>query len=128
MTKAQEMKTLEQIKALIESTGKDSYISWAFAGCVEMARRNIENDWAENPEEAVQAARKETDRVRQELSRVQERANLDRRFAEEKAKAQEANIAALQEELEAMRIHQRGLENLIREADDFKAKIKAMVA
>lgn len=45
-SKEQERKALEQIKTIIESMGKDSYIAIAFAGCVEDAEENIENDFA----------------------------------------------------------------------------------
>lgn len=45
-TKEQERKALEQIKSIINSMGEDSYIGTAFAGCVEDAEANIENDFA----------------------------------------------------------------------------------
>lgn len=48
MTKAEERKTLEQIAALIESAGEDSYIATAFAGCVAMAAENIDNDYMDS--------------------------------------------------------------------------------
>lgn len=45
-TKNEEKKILSQIEKLIESAGKDSYIAYAFAGCCDIARDNIENDFA----------------------------------------------------------------------------------
>ena len=45
MTKAEERKVLDKIAALIASAGEDSYIWIAFAGCVDIARDNIENDF-----------------------------------------------------------------------------------
>jgi len=57
MTKAEELKVLEKIDALIKSTGEDSYIAMTFAGIVDVARTNIENDWGEAPVEDLAAAR-----------------------------------------------------------------------
>lgn len=45
-TKNEERQILNQIAALIEEAGKDSYIAYAFAGCVEIAADNIKNDFA----------------------------------------------------------------------------------
>ena len=45
MTKDQEREVLKKIKALIDSTGSDSYIEAAFDGCVELAEENITNDF-----------------------------------------------------------------------------------
>lgn len=45
-TKEQERKALAQIKKIVESLGKDSYIGTAFEGCFEIAEENIENDFA----------------------------------------------------------------------------------
>lgn len=45
MTKAEERKALEQIKKIIVSTGKDSYIAAAFEGCADLAEENINNDF-----------------------------------------------------------------------------------
>ena len=48
MTKAEERATLAKIKKLIDSTGEESYVSSAFSGCIELAERNIDNDWLES--------------------------------------------------------------------------------
>lgn len=53
MTKAEERKVLAKIKALIESAGEDSYIGYAFEGCIEMAESNIENDFANSPRKCI---------------------------------------------------------------------------
>lgn len=45
-TKEQERKALAQIKKIVDSLGKDSYIATAFEGCFEIAEENIENDFA----------------------------------------------------------------------------------
>lgn len=46
MTKQQEREALKRIKNILVDAGADSYIGMAFAGCVEDAESNIENDWA----------------------------------------------------------------------------------
>ncbi len=58
MTKAEELKILEKIEALIKSAGEDSYIGPTFAGIVEICRSNIENDFGDHPLEDLEAARK----------------------------------------------------------------------
>lgn len=58
MTKAEELKVLDKIEALIKSAGEDSYIGPTFAGIVEICRSNIENDFGDHPLEDLEAARK----------------------------------------------------------------------
>lgn len=58
MTKAEELKILDKIEALIKSAGEDSYIGPTFAGIVEICRSNIENDFGDHPLEDLEAARK----------------------------------------------------------------------
>ena len=45
-TKAQEREALEKIVSILGTLETDSYVNTAFAGCVEDARENIENDSA----------------------------------------------------------------------------------
>ena len=49
MTKAEELKLLDQIDALIKSADAGDYIPMTFAGIVEVCRRNIENDFGDSP-------------------------------------------------------------------------------
>lgn len=58
MTKAEELKILDKIEALIKSAGADSYIGPTFAGIVEICRSNIENDFGDHPLEDLESARK----------------------------------------------------------------------
>ena len=58
MTKAEELKVLDKIEALIKSAGADSYIGPTFSGIVEICRSNIENDFGDHPLEDLEAARK----------------------------------------------------------------------
>ena len=58
MTKDQEREVLKKIKALIDSTGSDSYIEAAFAGCCEIAADNIENDFMTSLKDRAEEANK----------------------------------------------------------------------
>ena len=49
MTKAEELKLLEKIDALIKSADAGDYIPMTFAGIVEVCRKNIENDFGDSP-------------------------------------------------------------------------------
>ena len=56
MTKDQERKALERIAAILEETGKDSYLNITFAGVLEQAEENIANDFAGNYKEMYESA------------------------------------------------------------------------
>lgn len=60
MTKQQEREALERIKNILADAGADSYIGMAFAGCVEDAESNIENDW-QSAEQKLEAVKAEAD-------------------------------------------------------------------
>ena len=49
MTKAEELKLLAQIDALIKSADPCDYIPMTFAGIVEVCKRNIEDDFGDIP-------------------------------------------------------------------------------
>lgn len=83
MTKQQEREALERIKNILADAGADSYIGMAFAGCVEDAESNIENDWAlsmagrwQNAEHKLEAVKAEADGLRAEREAL--RAELDK--------------------------------------------------
>lgn len=71
MTKQQEREALERIKNILADAGADSYIGMAFAGCVEDAESNIENDWALSMAGRWQSAEREV--LRAELDRCNAR-------------------------------------------------------
>lgn len=76
MTKQQEREALERIKNILADAGADSYIGMAFAGCVEDAESNIENDWALSMAGRWQNAdglRAEREAMRAELDRCNAR-------------------------------------------------------
>ena len=58
MTKDQERKALEKIKAIIQEAGPDSYLDMTFKGVLEQAADNIENDFSSNYMEMYEAAKK----------------------------------------------------------------------
>lgn len=83
----------------VSRSGADSYIGMAFAGCVEDAESNIENDWAlsmagrwQSAEQKLEAVKAEADGLRAEREVL--RAQLDRcnaRIAELTEAAQTLN-------------------------------------
>ena len=55
-TKEQERKVLTKIEKMVLGLGVGSYIATAFEGCWEIARGNIENDFACSMKQKVEAA------------------------------------------------------------------------
>lgn len=49
MTKAEELKLLERIDALIKSADAGDYIPTTFSGIVDVCKRNIEDDFGDSP-------------------------------------------------------------------------------
>lgn len=118
MTKAEEMKVLEKIRKLVESTGEGSYISMAFEGVLEDAEENIENDFGCSWKQRAEAAEKkiaEYKKVRDDL--VEERDELKQtidakneqidslveQLTEVRAERDDAQDAAIQAEMTARR-------------------------
>lgn len=109
-TKEQERKALEQIKSIINSMGEDSYIGTAFAGCVEDAEENIENDFALSM------------RDRYETSEERNKAlTLTLAQAERKIKELEAKVSDLIDKLDES--HKLG-DSLAMKLDDERARRK----
>lgn len=48
-TKDQEREVLQQIKAMVDNLGPNSYIATAFKGVFDIAEENIDNDFSGNP-------------------------------------------------------------------------------
>lgn len=89
-TKEQERKALQQIRKIVEGLGENSYIATAFEGCFEIAKDNIENDFACSMKQRAEAAEKKVATL--ELD------NRDLRIAIKKAKE---DASKAQTELEA---------------------------
>lgn len=120
-TKAEERKALEQIKKIVEGLGgADSYIGTAFEGCFEIARDNIDNDWAcsmrqraESAEEKVQCREAELADKEKELKEL--------RKADEKLAG---NHHRLLEDFEKMRIARIEAENKAGFAESLAATLE----
>lgn len=83
MTKAEELKVLDKIEALIKSAGEDSYIALTFSGIVELANYNIENDFGDSPVRDLEEARKKAAEVEKDsLEIIRERDKLKEDFDE----------------------------------------------
>ena len=48
-TKEEERKALQEIQAIVDSLGEDSYVAAAFKGCFKIAEENITNDFLNSP-------------------------------------------------------------------------------
>lgn len=55
-SKETERKALEKIAAILGTLDSDGYVNTAFAGVLDVARENIENDWACSMQERVELA------------------------------------------------------------------------
>lgn len=78
MTKAEELKLLEKIDALVKSADAGDYIPMTFAGIVEVCKRNIEDDFGDSPVEdcanmrfALDAERRMHDETKRMLAEAQ---------------------------------------------------------
>ena len=100
MTKAEERKALEQIKKIIESTGKDSYIAAAFEGCADLAEENINNDFMDGWK--ARAIRRECEGLKTRDERDAARETL--RVANETIETYAARIDQLEESRENFRL------------------------
>lgn len=95
LTKQQERDALDQITAILEAAGPDSYIGMAFRGCVEIARQNIENDFGDSSADRA-------DYLAAQLDRVTRQRDEMRRDIECSTRAMQAEMDGLKQDLEAM--------------------------
>lgn len=135
MTKDQERQVLKEIKELIDSTGSDSYIEAAFAGCVEIAADNIDNDFMTSLKDRAEEANK---REAEKALELQEQKDINKALqnriedltrmlnVEEEAKENYMNNAhTLNEELHQEKKNVEGLERQIEGLEDEIIKLKA---
>lgn len=97
-SKQQEREALDQIRAIVDTLGPDSYLATAFAGCFEDAEANIENDFACSMKDRwLTADRKLNDAngtiedLREKLAESEKARAADHEITEQK----DAEIAAL---------------------------------
>ena len=135
MTKDQEREVLNKIKALIDSTGSDSYIEAAFAGCVEIAADNIDNDFMTSLKDRSEEANKREAAAKLELqeqkdlnkdlqNRIEE---LEKKIDAEKEAKETAlnNAIALTDQLYSEKDNVNGLERQIEGLEDEIIRLKA---
>ena len=72
-TKDQEREALENIKAILDTLGLDSYVGTAFEGCLEIAEENIENDFAFSMKQRVEAAVVENSRLKERVKELEDK-------------------------------------------------------
>lgn len=71
-TKEQERKALAQIEKILGTLDRDSWVNTAFAGCVEDARENIKNDFANSAKERAEHYEKKYNEAKQEAKEARE--------------------------------------------------------
>lgn len=76
MTKQEERQTLAKIEKLIAAAGEDSYIGMAFAGCVQMAKDNIENDFGNSMQEYANSCKRRRDEEAEARARAEKEIEL----------------------------------------------------
>lgn len=97
-SKQQERDALDQIRAIVDTLGPDSYLATAFAGCFEDAEENIKNDFACSMKQRLESA--EAKRIEAELGHNR---LVDKLAASEKAlEAARADIEKKDEEIAAL--------------------------
>ena len=89
-SKQQERDALDQIRAIVDTLGPDSYLATAFAGCFEDAEENIKNDFACSMKQRLESA--EAKRIEAELgyNRLVDKLAESEKALEEGRKAAEA--------------------------------------
>lgn len=135
MTKDQERQVLKKIKELIDSTGSNSYIEAAFAGCCEIAADNIDNDFMTSLKDRAEEANKREAAAKLELQEQKDlNKNLQNRIeelekkidAEKEAKETALNNAiALTDQLYSEKDNVNGLERQIEGLEDEIIRLKA---
>lgn len=102
-SKQQEREALEQIRAIVDALGPDSYLATAFAGCFDDAEENIENDFALSMKDRAESAKKEADKLSERLAEAEKDYEAAHAAAHEIAEQKDAEIAALKAQIEAIK-------------------------
>lgn len=137
MTKAEELKLLEQIDALIKSADAGDYIPMTFAGIVDVCKRNITDDFGDSPVHDLELERErfsaesrmhdETKRLLAEAQDAWKQAMIEI----EALKSSERNLgqeaADLAEERDAMSDCVHGLQEIVDAQDGEIRKLKAEI-
>lgn len=75
-TKQDEFKALDKIIEIVDALGKDSYLSFAFEGCFDVARENIQNDWACSMKQRAEAAEQQVSKLKEQLQELKDHKKL----------------------------------------------------
>jgi len=69
-TKDDERRALKKIVEIMEGLGSNSYVAMAFAGCVEIAEENIDNDWGYSMAQRCESAEKEARELKEKIQHM----------------------------------------------------------
>lgn len=105
-TKQQELEALKKIREIVAELGPDSYIATAFEGCFEIARSNIENDFADSMKARWQDADRKLNEasgtiedLRAKLAESEKDYEAAHATAQQIAEEKDAEIASIKNEL-----------------------------
>ena len=105
-TKQQELEALKKIREIVAELGPDSYIATAFEGCFEVAKSNIENDFADSMKARWQDADRKLNEangtiedLRAKLAESEKDYEAAHATAHQIAEEKDAEIASLKNEL-----------------------------
>lgn len=113
-SKQQERDALDQIRAIMDTLGPDSYLATAFAGCFEDAEENIKNDFACSMKQRLEAElgyNRLVDKLA-ESERALEAARADIEKKDEEIAALNARISAIQRPADPVEISDELLADL----------------
>ena len=112
-TKEQERAALAKIRKIVDGLGKGSYIGIAFEGCFQDAEENIEYDFGCSMKQRYEATEAKLDEAEDQLTAAHViRENLEK------------TNKALQDRIEALIEHAKGVGNLMENATDDLNKTK----
>ena len=107
-SKQQERDALDQIRAIVDTLGPDSYLATAFAGCFEDAEENIKNDFACSMKQRLESA--EAKRIEAELGY--------NRLVDKLAESEKALEAARADIEKMVTDYYPGYESMLKKMDD----------
>lgn len=136
-TKQQELEALKKICEIVAELGPDSYIATAFEGCFEIARSNIENDFADSMKARWQDADRKLNEANGTIEDLQTKlAESEKDYetahatAQQIAEEKDAEIASIKNELinaskmaDCIKEYQRRIEKAEGEIICLKAKL-----
>lgn len=123
-TKQQEREALAKIRKIVESLGDDSYISFAFEGCFEIAASNIENDFADSMKQRAESAERKVEELQNKLAESEKDYEAAHAAAHVIAEQKDAEIATLKGEIAVLQRRILSQDDLY----DFEAMVDNQIA